>query len=258
VNWKKLSFGVRQSLGAIDVRLAEEMLGSRYSPNDLIVASSRGEVEARINAIEEARERANLLVRLEASSDSEGNQAVEAYHGFHIVYYGGKVYGLRQTLGPIDLTDVGGCLKREYSAEECIVGASGANVRARIDLLEMAQQIDALVRRVTELSAEVANLTSRGQEVAHLARSHRGFNLVHFNGKVYGLRQSLGPINLVDVGEQIEKRYGAEDCIAGDSDALVLTRIDILELGREIAALKVQLEVAQQNWASRLFRGIPR
>jgi hypothetical protein len=52
VHWKRWFFGIRQSLGPVDVTLGEDILRGRYSTDDFLVASSEREVEARIEAME--------------------------------------------------------------------------------------------------------------------------------------------------------------------------------------------------------------
>jgi hypothetical protein len=57
IQWKRLFFGIRQAVGAVDVTADEEELHRAYRPDDLVIAHSRAEVVRRIHAIEDAKEK---------------------------------------------------------------------------------------------------------------------------------------------------------------------------------------------------------
>src|SRR5262249_54428392 len=58
---------------------------------------------------------------------------------------------------------------------------------------------------------------------------HVGFNIVAFKGRVYGIRNALGAVDL-EVGDDMLKRhYGAGDIVIGDSEETVRLQIDRIE-----------------------------
>lgn len=126
VRWKKLFFGIRQAIGAVDVTEETEELRSRWSTKDLVVAPLRSEVEAHIRILEADR------------SDSAGRIAppslLGCYRGFNLVDYDGVIHGLRQSLGPVDLT----CSTpaHQFAATDFVVDNSEAAVARRIDEIE--------------------------------------------------------------------------------------------------------------------------
>lgn len=127
VRWKKLFFGIRQAIGAIDITEETEELRTRWSTKDLVIAPLRSEVEAQIRTLEADR------------SDSTGRFApprlLGGYKGFNLVDYAGAVYGLRQCLGPIDLTQCS-TLAHQFAAADFVVDNSEAAVTRRIDEIE--------------------------------------------------------------------------------------------------------------------------
>jgi len=64
-----------------------------------------------------------------------------SYRGFNLVCHGGKVYGVRQSLGEIDLADGGETLQQRYSPVDFIVGETVGEIRARVDVSEMFRGI---------------------------------------------------------------------------------------------------------------------
>jgi len=139
VRWKRLFFGIRQSAGAVDITMDEEVLRGRHPAEDLIIAASRRELEVRINAVEDSgagAARFDPSGRRKTGPDEVSSvpHLVGSYRDFNLVHYGGRVYGLRQSLGPVDLTASSDQLQR-FRAEDFIVAESEAIVLARIDSL---------------------------------------------------------------------------------------------------------------------------
>ncbi len=52
VRWKRLFFGIRRAVGAVDITLEQEVLRSRWPSDDLLIAPSHSEVEAGIRFIQ--------------------------------------------------------------------------------------------------------------------------------------------------------------------------------------------------------------
>src|SRR5664280_1711604 len=75
-------------------------------------------------------------------------------------------------------------------------------------------------------------------EGVSVAGSHGDFNLVHHGGKVYGVRQSLGPLDFSEGDEILRQRYAAKDFLIGESAGELRARIDSLE---EVESLREDL-----------------
>jgi hypothetical protein len=65
-----------------------------------------------------------------------------------------------------------------------------------------------------------------------LIGSHQGFNLVRFRSRIYGLRQSLGYVDVAVGDAEIEGRYSGQDVLIGDSVEGLTARIDSLAVRR--------------------------
>jgi hypothetical protein len=88
---------------------------------------------------------------------------------------------------------------------------------------------------------QAANVASaENPEIPQLVGTHRGFNLVRYGGKVYGLRQSLGAIDLTDGVEIMEQRHGPADFISGDTTGEIRARVDALEDFRGMQTLLLE------------------
>jgi hypothetical protein len=126
--WKRLFFGIRQAVGQVDVTAEEQALHARYSPDDLILGPSREEVERRIGTIEDRLPGAQAGPVVSSTSPV----LVGSHRGFNIVLFGRKIYGLRQSLGPIDLASDPD-LQRQFRPEDFLVGESVKVLLAEID-----------------------------------------------------------------------------------------------------------------------------
>ncbi len=132
--------------------------------------------------------------------------------GFNLVSFGGRVYALAQSLGALDMTTM--------SADELAVLPNAKTV----------DEVKHLAALSTLKPAEAAKVATSGNpEIPQLVGVHRGFNLVRYAGKVYGLRQSLGEIDLRDGAELLEQRHGPADFIIGESNGEIRARVDALE-----------------------------
>jgi hypothetical protein len=143
--------------------------------------------------------------------------------GFNIVSFGGRVYALAESLGALDLATM--------SADELAVLPNAKTV----------DEVKYLAALSTFKPVEAAKVTSSGNpEIPQLVGTHRGFNLVRYVGKVYGLRQSLGAIDLTDGTEILEQRHGPADFISGDTTGEIRARVDALEEFRGIQTLLLE------------------
>jgi hypothetical protein len=88
-----------------------------------------------------------------------------------------------------------------------------------------------------------------------LAGDHRGFTLVHYQGRVYGLRKPLDP-DEVQWNDLEVAHDGANEVISGYSVDGVCARIDILEEARELHAELASLDEELLATDSRLTEGL--
>jgi len=87
-----------------------------------------------------------------------------------------------------------------------------------------------------------------------LAGEHRGFSLVHYQARVYGLRKPLEP-NEAQLAELLACN-GTRDLIAGHSLDGVRARIDVAEDARELHAELASLDQELLAIDSRLSEGL--
>lgn len=164
-----------------------------------------------------------LISLLLAIQDDSYVHLIDSYRGFNLVRYRGFVYGIRQSLGPLNVRDEN--LRQNYSSEDIILGETTGEVQVRIDVIEAQRAIQVVASRLNELQFGPAG----DPNVVQLIDSYRGFNLVRYGGKAYGIRQSLGPID-IPKEENLQKRYSPRDLIIGDSLGEIRVRIDVIFL----------------------------
>jgi hypothetical protein len=276
-------YGLRQTLGEIDWSQGPEALHERYGPRDLVVGESAGEVRAWVDVVEAAaaleadlREKQEALAaraianqqrldRLEfgPTGDPETLQLIGDHRGFNLLRQGGKVYGLRQTLGEIDWSQGPKALHERYGPRDLVVGESAGEVRARVDVVEAAAALEADLREKQEALAAraIANQQRLDRlefgptgdpETLRLIGDYRGFNLLRQGGKVYGLRQTLGEIDWSLGPEALLAQYEPGDFLVGDSTGELRARLDVDQLCtemhqrqqeqlEEVRALRVQI-----------------
>jgi carbamoyltransferase len=104
----------------------------------------------------------------------------EGYKGFNIVSYGRQSLGVRQSIGEIDFSIGLEKLRERYDEGDVVVRDSVETVRAQIDGMDFAARQHRKLRE------------------ADLIHHYRGFNLVAFRGKVWGLNISVGEVDFQD------------------------------------------------------------
>ena len=115
----------------------------------------------------------------------------EEYRGFNIIKSQGKHYGLAQSEGKLDLEKVG------TKGYRCVVAESVEQVKRLIDKLV-----------ITELIEQLGVAESKRVVVEE---GYKGFNIISYGGRFYGLAQSEGRLDLEKVGT---KDYR---CVVGES-----------------------------------------
>jgi predicted O-methyltransferase YrrM len=97
-----------------------------------------------------------------SAAESASLKPVATYAGFNIVQAGETYYGLRQSVGEVDLTVGQEVISKQYREEDVFVGFSIDHIRVHIDQLKFSQKLttaletetDALVQQAALLAAE--------------------------------------------------------------------------------------------------------
>ena len=165
VEYRKIFYGVVQSLGPFDLTGLDQRTLSLYVASGQIVTA--GSLEKVIRAIDElVTECTPVLV-------------LEGYLGFNIVAYRRKHYGFVQWLGVIDVSQLDEPTLEAYeSAGQAVVAGS----------------LEETKRRIRECMVESTPVL--------LIEGYCGFNIVWYQKKHYGFAQATGPLDLTQLDEQ--------------------------------------------------------
>lgn len=146
---------------------------------------------------------------------------------YHLISAEQRYFGLAKQLGPIDVA--------AELLDECdlpplmFTGATLEEVRQKI-CRTLEQQAAATLQRPE----------SPQYPEPVLVGDYRAFNLVRFRTDCFGLRQSLGPMD-VSLDPEITARYGPHDCVRCESVEGVKARIDAIEAERAFECLVTRL-----------------
>ncbi|MDH5763318.1 MAG: hypothetical protein OEZ51_10070 [Nitrospinota bacterium] len=134
----------------------------------------------------------------------ETAELVDSVFHYNIVKHMGRFYALPQALGPVDLNK-----KEEREHPDILVADTMDEIKKSIELQLKDQEgryaddtsharssfggrvFDQLRKLSSILQSEPSST-----ETPSLLTSHRGYNLVHYGGKLYGIPQSLGAMDL--------------------------------------------------------------
>jgi len=118
---------------------------------------------------------------------------------------------------------------------------------------EAGDRLDATVARVTTLELEMREVRLACDDVLLLGE-YRGFNIVVYAGHVFGLRQSLGEVNVRDGAATLIERHGAQNVVVAWSPDGARARVDMLALVAQLNALALKVQSIQTSRAGRLLR----
>lgn len=217
---------------------------------DVLCDTMSGAVASRGESREAGRVVASLIARLNQvqygpAGDPDVIHLAGAYSGFNLVHYQGKAYGLRQTLGVVNVTDGDAALKQRYSAEDLVIGESAGEVRARIDVIEAA-------RHVSGSEARTAAMVSAAE--AHAAAMEQDLRTILDTLKAASqdvLRSSQEmSARLGGLESKIETRVSPFDLEAAVKG--IGERLDGLDSKVEARVSPVELEAALQSVGERL------
>jgi hypothetical protein len=108
----------------------------------------------------------------------------EGYKGYNIILHLDKYYGMAQSLGSLDLTQMEEQILEKYKTDgTCVVGKELDETKRLIDTLDFKSS--------PELVEE----------------GYRGFNVVRYKRDVYAISLSLGPVDLPEIEASVLKRY---------------------------------------------------
>ena len=135
-------------------------------------------------------------------------------HGHELISYRGKHFAFARSLGTPDLALE--LLGEDDLPPLVFTGNSIAEVR------EKMQRHDA------ESPAYADDPGSELQPVPKLVESYRGYNLVRFQNYAYGLRRSLGHVDVAEGNDALESRFSRRDAIIGDSLERIRAQVDLI------------------------------
>ena len=121
----------------------------------------------------------------------------------HVISTDGRFYGVAKALGPPDITAE--LLGDTDLSPFIFTGATRDEVLAKI------------------------RHDDEQREAPLLVGSHRDYNMVHYRGRIYALRQSLGYVDVAADEAEIARRFGEPDLLIGDSVDKLRTRIDAFD-----------------------------
>lgn len=160
------------------------------------------------------------------------------YLGCSIIRYQGRFYAVPVSLQEPDLSHL--------STEQLELLPQGDTVadlkevvshgqkhltRRRLALLsKLPRQLDALGKPEDGAldSLPGGGVPARSNSGPRIVEEHAGFNVLDLGGRIYGVRQELGPIDFSLSETQLFARYSETDFLADDSIRSVRARIDAL------------------------------
>lgn len=148
--------------------------------------------------------------------------------GYHLFSWRGRFYAVSAQLGPPQKM-------AEHLIEEDLP-----------PLFFTGRTMDEIRRKIGGSPNNGAHLPQPETElytIPILMETYGEFNLVRYRGRIYGLRQALGEIDLAqsDLGEM--NQLCTADAVLGDSPAEVKARIDAIEAQRALLDLKARIRM---------------
>ena len=160
----------------------------------------------------------------------------EGYKSFNLISFGGRVFALAQSLGPIDLllvTDetVGAHQERG----QCFIGDSSIALKEKIDGAAATDSSGACGLNESRVGSVDHEFNGAGHKpdcgtpcpLPTLIRENfHGFNVVEYNHWFYALAQSLGPFELATAtSEELRKLQQSNHCLVERDYLDVLERV---------------------------------
>ncbi len=284
VRFKTNVYGLRQSLGEVDVIIGDAVLTARYGDGDVIIGESLDGVKARIDAAEARREVRTLAgdvraftdalrSRLDAMENSQqtGTEIAAVREESTRTTRSLQEFVARTRAGFEDLGAALEALRAEAAGKPA---GSQAEVQRRLDEMQQAvQDVPAILEKVQSqaatdaqdfresveklgfdlqdatqkvlaLSEQVAEMQygPGDRQTPRLVEFYRGFRVVRYGRWIYGIRDTLGDVDVLLGDTLLEAQYGGEDLIIGESPDGVKARVDALEAERRVQELSARLD----------------
>lgn len=131
------------------------------------------------------------------------------------------------------------------SADQILAETAHGDAAGHVEALETRRSFAIITERLNQMQYGPAG----DPKIAHLAGGYKGFNLVHFGGKVYGLRQALGLVNVTEGEAELLRRFGPNDILVADTPDVVKVRIDAIATNEELAALRAEMAALRSEAA---------
>jgi DNA repair exonuclease SbcCD ATPase subunit len=322
VRYNERAYGLRASLGPVDLHLGDPALEAQYDRSDMVACESMDGLRARIDSIEDLRHTEAEIAIVKAAAAETASRLQElvdrTHAGLHDV-----AAGLRQTeaeIAAVKVADAETVSRLQEVADRMQAGlhnvaatveelqaqvadkmvlqtatqgalealraeATGKmqTVQAQVERFQVEAQnaVDEIHRAVdrshgqaaaeaqafresferanAELQEALGKMQTLAAQIAQsqappaagsapqLLEFYGGFQLIRYGSRIYGLRRSLGEVDLL-LGEiLLEARYGGEDLVIGDSTDGVKARIDALEAERAVQKLSERLQSLESS-----------
>jgi len=174
--------------------------------------------------------------------ESESLKPVATYEGFNIVQMEAIYYGLRQSIGEVDLTVGQEAISKQYHEEDVFVGFSIDDIRTHIDQLKFSQ------RMMTALETVTANLTdSRAMLDVHDQRLHALNDL--FQESNQNLETRITDVLMQQAALQAVENQRLNETL---SARLVENQAQIDTSAKELQALKAMFQQWGERFEARL------
>jgi hypothetical protein len=168
---------------------------------------------------------------------------------------------MRTRASQVELSEVVKAIREQLQTAEAELRseAGSASDEVRTAIQQLRSDFEGIARRQRLFAEQVKQLQygPGDPEKPCLAGGHRGFTLVHYRGRAYGLRKHLDPSVVLQSVEH-SAEYGPDEVISADSVDGVRARIDALDsshgLHDEMTSLRRELLVAQSDIAEALRR----
>jgi predicted O-methyltransferase YrrM len=256
-------FAVSKQFGAPDI--ATELLGATDLPPFIFTGSTLDEVREKLQRDDDMRAAPELI---------------GSYREFNLVRLRKRVYGLRRSLGNVDVAIGDAEIEGRYSGQDVLIGDSVDELRARMDALTargeagdlLLDRTTALEERIQSLEGSLAETSEKTKHVSaqmqqiqaeirvltdelvardygpadgqppQLLEWYREFKVVRHGNRVFGIRGSLGDVDVLASSTVLEAHFGDEDVIAGESADGVKARIDAVRAERAVRDLTARLK----------------
>jgi glycosyltransferase involved in cell wall biosynthesis len=190
-----------------------------------------------------ARLQAGLSLHRHPVAEQEPHAAAP-YRTFNVVWYRGRVFGVRQGTGDIDLSAAAEELQTRLGPEDLVIAETLAELYARIDGLHIAANASAEVAR---LQQDLAIAQQRAEVLAHEvailrygpagkpdelweAGSYGHFNLFWFGGRVIAVRQSVGAFDPTIDPAALRTQIAPDDLVIAVNEDDARRQVDLLNL----------------------------